>query len=95
VAVSKSKKKKREAEAQAAAEAAAMAGVPLTPDEVLAAQADGEVPVGEIDAGADVMTLQSERGMELRKSIRKFVDENPELAAQMVRIWLRGGEELG
>jgi flagellar M-ring protein FliF len=41
------------------------------------------------------MALQSERGMELRKSIRKFVDENPELAAQMIRVWLRGGEELG
>lgn len=46
-------------------------------------------------AGADVMTMRSEKSMELRKDIRKFADENPEIAAQMVRSWLRGGEEDG
>lgn len=44
-------------------------------------------------AGADVMALHSERSMELRKDIRQFADTNPEIAAQMVRMWLRGGEE--
>lgn len=44
-------------------------------------------------AGADVMALHSERSMELRKDIRQFADTNPEIAAQMVRLWLRGGEE--
>jgi len=43
--------------------------------------------------GADVMSLQSEKSMELRQSIRKFAEENPEIAAQMVKVWLRGGEE--
>jgi flagellar M-ring protein FliF len=47
------------------------------------------------DMGADVMSLQSERSMELRKAIRRFVDENPELAAQLIRAWLRGGDENG
>lgn len=42
--------------------------------------------------GADIMTLQSDRNMELRKDIRKFADDNPEIAAQMVRTLLRGGE---
>jgi flagellar M-ring protein FliF len=46
-------------------------------------------------AGADVMSMQSERSMELRKEIRKFVEENPQLAAQMLKLWLRGGEENG
>ena len=45
--------------------------------------------------GADVMSMQSERSMELRKDIRQFASENPEIAAQMVRAWLRGGEENG
>lgn len=44
-------------------------------------------------AGADIMNMKSEKSMELRKSIRDFADENPEIAAQMVRTWLRGGEE--
>jgi len=44
-------------------------------------------------AGADVMALHSERSMELRKDIREFADTNPEIAAQMVRLWLRGGED--
>lgn len=46
-------------------------------------------------AGADVMTMQSERSMELRKDIRQFASDNPEIAAQMIRSWLRGGEENG
>ena len=45
--------------------------------------------------GANVMSLQTERGMELRKMIRQFADENPEIAAQMLRAWMRGGEENG
>jgi flagellar M-ring protein FliF len=45
--------------------------------------------------GADVMNLQSERSLELRKAIRRFVDENPELAAQLIRTWLRGGDDNG
>ncbi len=45
--------------------------------------------------GADVMTMHTERSMELRQDIRKFADENPEIAAQMIKIWLKGGEEDG
>jgi len=50
-----------------------------------------DVPEG----GADVMTLQTERSMELRKDIRQFSDDNPEIAAQMLRGWLRGGDGNG
>ena len=49
----------------------------------------------EIDAGADVMHIKSERSMELRKDIRKFADESPEIAAQVVRNLLRGGDGDG
>lgn len=41
---------------------------------------------------ADIMEMQTERSMELRQDIRKFTEENPEIAAQMVRNWLREGE---
>ncbi len=45
--------------------------------------------------GADIMDLNSERSMELRQDVRKFAEENPEIAAQMVKAWLKGGDEHG
>ncbi|MBR2132619.1 MAG: flagellar M-ring protein FliF [Oscillospiraceae bacterium] len=56
--------------------------------------ANVQAPV-EMDTGADVMHIKSERSMELRKDIRKFADESPEIAAQVVRNLLRGGEGDG
>lgn len=43
--------------------------------------------------GANIMDLHTERSMELRKDVREFAEENPEIAAQMVKSWLKGGEE--
>lgn len=45
--------------------------------------------------GADVMSLQTEKSMELRQDIRQFAEENPEVAAQLLKTWLRGGGENG
>lgn len=50
---------------------------------------------GDANNGADVMEIQSEQSMQLRKDIRQFASENPEIAAQMVRNWLRGGDDDG
>lgn len=47
------------------------------------------------DTGADVMSMNSEKTMELRRDIRKFADDNPEIAAKIVRSMMRGGEENG
>lgn len=44
-------------------------------------------------AGADVMALQTEKSMELRKEVRQFASDNPELAAQLIRGWMRGGDD--
>lgn len=46
-----------------------------------------------VAGGANVMTIQSERSMELRQEIREFTEENPEMAAQMIKSWLRGGDD--
>lgn len=43
--------------------------------------------------GADIMDVHAEESMQMRKDIRKFVEENPAIAAQMIKNWLRGGEE--
>ncbi len=44
-------------------------------------------------SGVDIMTIKSERSMELRKTIRQFAEENPEIAAYMLKTWLRGEDE--
>ena len=41
---------------------------------------------------ANIMEMQTEKSMELRQDIRKFAEDNPEIAAQMVKNWLREGE---
>ena len=52
---------------------------------------DGEIP----ETGADVMDLELEKSMELRKDIRQFASDNPEIAAQMIKVWLKGGDGNG
>lgn len=42
-----------------------------------------------------VMELHTERSMELRQSIRDFVDENMEVAAQLLKGWMREDADNG
>lgn len=54
-------------------------------------------PVQEIPVpaeGAEIMDMQTEKSMELRKDVRKFAEDNPEIAAQMVKTWLREGDSM-
>ncbi len=59
----------------------------------------GIVPPGEEGAqpppttGADIMDINTEKSMELRKTVRQFVQNNPEVAALMLKTWLKGGED--
>ena len=55
--------------------------------------AAGAAMNAEPENGADVMDLQTEKSMVLRRDIRSFTDSNPEIAAQMIRAWLRGGDD--
>ena len=89
---SRSKKKKQQqleaeqAAAQQEAEEAAAANLAA----VLAA---GETAAADGSQGADIMEMETEKSMELRKLVRRFAEENPEIAAQMVKTWLRESEE--
>lgn len=58
-----------------------------------AAEAANAIHAAEEQQGAQIMDLHSERSMELRQEVRKFAEENPEIAAQMVKSWLKGGGE--
>lgn len=44
-------------------------------------------------AGADIMDMETEKSIELRQEVRKFAETSPEIAAQIVRNWLREGDE--
>ena len=52
---------------------------------------DGAVPPPT--AGADIMEINTEKSMELRKTVRQFVQNNPEVAAMMLKTWLKGGDD--
>lgn len=81
ILVIRRKNKKQALAAQQAAGEGVLLPVDFTPEEPT--------------EGADVMSLETEKSMELRKDIRQFADENPEIAAQMVRSLLKGGGENG
>ena len=53
----------------------------------------GDAVEPEPEGGADIMNIRTEKSMLLRQDIRKFAESNPEIAAQMLKNWLRGGEE--
>lgn len=53
------------------------------------AEAEGETPPET--EGANLMDIHSEEDMELRKKVRLFVEENPTIAAQMLKSWIREG----
>ncbi len=83
----------QEAQAQAEAEQKAL-------EEELfkkAALSEAERLAAEEAAKRDILDIQNERNLELKQDIRKFTEENPEIAASMIRIWLKGegGEANG
>lgn len=43
--------------------------------------------------GADIMNVDTEQSIEMRRKVRKFAETSPEIAAQMVRNWLKEGDE--
>jgi flagellar M-ring protein FliF len=86
--VRRGKKKKQEAEQKAVEELLAVA-MPQQTEDGVQLDENGE-PVG-----ADVMDLHTERSMELRQSIRDYVDENMEVAALLIKSWLKEDGDNG
>ena len=82
------KRKKQEAEQRAVEELLAVA-MPQQTEDGVQVDENGE-PVG-----ADVMDLHTERSMELRQNIRDYVDENMEVAALLIKSWLKEDGDNG
>ncbi len=106
VILTKRRKKKAAQAAQEAEEAARMAALmeALEKQNAEAVEDAAELPEGgeeleaeaeEEDALQEVMDAETQKGMELRQQIREFAEQSPEIAAQMLRHWLNGGETNG
>lgn len=45
------------------------------------------------EAGEDMLEFDNDRGVELRKNVRDFAEQNPEISAQLLKTWLNGGDK--
>jgi len=43
----------------------------------------------------EILNLKTEKTRELRENVREFAHENPEISAQMIKLWLNGGDNDG
>ena len=80
---SKRKKKKKAAELAAAEGEEAMTNQPQTPPEL------------SLDAEQleEIQDIKVAKGMVMKQKIQEFSKENPDIAAQLVKSWLRGEDE--
>ena len=44
------------------------------------------------DLVSDLIDIRNEKALELKDKIRNITEENPEIAAQIIKSWIRGGE---
>ena len=49
-----------------------------------------EVPA-ILDLNDELQEIQNDRGMELKKNVREFAEQNAEISAQLLKNWLNGG----
>lgn len=43
----------------------------------------------------EILEMQNDKGLELKRSVREFSDKNPEISAQLIKSWLNGGDQNG
>nr|WP_317378110.1 flagellar basal-body MS-ring/collar protein FliF [uncultured Faecalimonas sp.] len=65
----------------------------------LAAEEETEVSGDEyspmMDMNQELQEIQNDRGMELKRNIREFAEQNAEISAQLLKNWLNGGDGNG
>ena len=92
--VRRAKKRRRAKEAAEAAERERLEALALEAQaqaEALEAQ-EGDMAEVPPEEGADIMDLNTDRTMALRKDVRQFAEENPAIAAQILKTWLHSEE---
>ncbi len=48
-----------------------------------------------MDMNQELQEIQNDRGMELKRNIREFAEQNAEISAQLLKNWLNGGDGNG
>ena len=48
-----------------------------------------------LDINQELQEIQNDRGMELKRNIRDFAEQNAEISAQLLKSWLNGGDADG
>ena len=48
-----------------------------------------------LDINEEIQEMQNDRGMELKRSVREFAEQNAEISAQLLKNWLNGGVGSG
>lgn len=49
----------------------------------------------ELDLNQELQEIRNDRGMELKRSIREFAEQNAEISAQLLKNWLNGDDRNG
>ena len=43
----------------------------------------------------EILEMQNDKGLELKRNVRDFAEKNPEISAQLLKSWLNGGGQDG
>lgn len=62
--------------------------------ELLAGE-EGGAENAMLDINQELQEIQNDRGMELKRNIREFAEQNAEISAQLLKNWLNGGDADG
>ncbi|MCI8939777.1 MAG: flagellar M-ring protein FliF [Dorea sp.] len=63
--------------------------------EELAEVGEGIEEIPSYDLNQELQEIKNDRGMELKRSIREFAEQNAEISAQLLKNWLNGGNGNG
>lgn len=86
IIIARGRKKKKKALLAAAAEESQEDVPPVLVDEP-----EALVKEGEGEDTSEPPSPEDDKGAELRNNVRDFAEQNPEIAAQLLRTWLNGG----
>ena len=54
-----------------------------------------DVSEQEEEKNREILEMQNDKGLELKRNVRDFAEKNPEISAQLLKSWLNGGGQDG
>ena len=59
-------------------------------EELVEEEEEAEEVPAVLDMNEELLQLQNDRSMELKKNVREFAEQNAEISAQLLKNWLNG-----